>query len=141
MSALTFLGLIERSGNLAIGAESCTAAARSGKACLILTASDTGSGAMSKVSGIIRTYKVACVSLPCTKEEMGAAAGRGQAGIMAVLDAGMAAALAEKLELESPGSCSGVLDELRAAAEKVKRLRQEAVQHKRNSRRGRGQSR
>ncbi len=136
MSALTFLGLIERSGNLAIGVESCTAAARSGKARLILTASDAGAGAASKVSAIIRTYGVAGVSLPCTKAELGAAAGRGQSGIMAVLDVGMAAALAEKLEQEFPGACGGALEILRAAAEKAAQRRHEAARHKQNLRRG-----
>lgn len=135
MSALTFLGLALRAGRLVLGEETCGMAARAGKAKLILTASDAGRTAVTRAGNFSAAASCPNVSLPCTKEELGAALGRGSVGVAALTDTGLASAFMDKLAAEFDGFDEPAA-ELRRRAERARARRVEAERHEANIRRG-----
>ena len=136
MSCITFLGLAEKAGHLEIGDESCGMAARAGKAKVLLTASDAARNSLTRAANYAEDAKAPHVSLPFTKEELGAVVGRGTPGMLAVTDIGMASAFLSKLSSEVPGRYEDVAEILSAANKRAMERRKEAAQHKLNKRRG-----
>ncbi len=119
MSTLTFLGLCLKAGRLEIGEESCGAAARAKKARLVLSASDAAHGSLMRAENFAETARCPYAVLPFTKEELGAAVGRGTPGLLAVTDFGLAAAFLEKLSAECPGRYEEQTETARVAAERA----------------------
>ena len=136
MSAITFLGLMEKAGRLEVGEETCASVVRAGKSKLLLTASDASDGLVSKARRLSTGYNVPIISLPFTKVELGNALGRRMAGIIVSTDAGMSAAFASKLETEFPGTCTEQLGELQKQAQRMAQRRKEAERHRSNLRHG-----
>lgn len=135
-ASLTFLGLTLRAGKLEIGEESCGIAARAKKARVILTASDASQNSRTRAGNYCQDSKAPHVQLPFTKDELGAVVGRGQPGMLAITDIGMAAAFLDKLALEYPDSYSEQVSVLKAASERYARRLKEAQAHKKNIRLG-----
>ena len=136
MSCLTFLGLAVRAGCLEVGEDACTSLIRAGKAKLLLTASDVSDRLAFKVRKVCSGYNVPHIALPFTKDELGLAIGRSTAGVAAVSDIGMAAAFAQKLEAQVPGTCAQQLSILVAKRDRAEQRRKESKRHKENLRRG-----
>ncbi|MDR0917097.1 MAG: hypothetical protein LBN02_07950 [Oscillospiraceae bacterium] len=103
---LMFLGLIKRAGHLQVGDEAVQAAARSGRAKLIIAASDASDGSKRRAKGYADTCNVRFLSSPWTKHDFGVMLNRGGVAMMAVTDAGFAKSLSRKLEETDVGDSS-----------------------------------
>ena len=98
-----FLGIVKKSGRLAVGEEMVTSAAEIKKARLIITASDAGDYTTRRAITLSETKEIPHVTLEDTKLELGAITGRGTVAIAAIMDMGMAAGFIQKLNAESGG--------------------------------------
>ena len=130
--ALNYLALARKGGRVELGEEPVGAAARAGKAYLIVVASDAGDhtwrGAKSYAAGTQQqTLKVSF-----TKDELGLAIGRTSRAMAAFTDASLALAFAKALDKADPG----VTEALEAKAKRLRSRQQEAKAHQRNVRKG-----
>lgn len=135
-ASLTFLGLILKAGKLEIGEESCGIAARAKKARVILTASDASQNSRTRAGNYCQDSNAPHVMLPFAKSELGAVVGRGQPGMLAITDIGMASAFLDKLALECPDRYSEQVSVLKSASERYAQRLKEAQAHKKNIRSG-----
>ena len=92
---LRFIGLAKRAGKLESGADSVISALRTGKAKLLIAASDASPKTIRKVTENV-TYEVP-MFIFATMDELGTASGSPPRGIMAVTDNGFAEGLDKKL--------------------------------------------
>ena len=92
-NALGLLGIARRAGKLALGDEQCSIAVRDRKARALFTAQD----AAERTKSWAKSTGVPYLPLPITKAELGALTGRASVAQVAVLDVGIAAAVAQKL--------------------------------------------
>ena len=119
---LQFLGLIKKAGLLAVGGDAAAVAARTGKARLVVLASDASESARRRAAYMSKISRAPCITVPFTKFELGNVTGRGSPGTVAVLDAGLSARFAKGLATTNPdlyGEAAQSLDERsRAAASK-----------------------
>ena len=136
MSCLAFLGLTERAGKLVTGEESCGMAARARKTHAILLASDAGRSTCVRGENYAEAGHCPLVRLPYTKDELGAALGRGAVSMAAVTDIGMASAFMDKLSGEGPGTYDAPAAELKVKLHRAMERKKEARRHKENVRRG-----
>lgn len=136
MSCLSFLGLSEKAGRLVTGEESCGMAARAKKARVILLASDAGRSTQVRGANYAETGDCPLVRLPFTRNEVGAALGRGAVSMAAVTDIGLAAAFVDKLSAENPGAYEDPAAELQRTLTRAMERKKEAKRHKENVRRG-----
>lgn len=132
--ALNYLALARKGGRAELGEEPVGAAARAGKAHLILVAGDASDHTWRRAKSFAAGTDQQCLRLSCTKEELGFVIGRTSLAIAAVTDAELALALVSALE--QPQKHAAVLEVLSAKAQKQKKHRQEAKAHQRNLRRG-----
>jgi len=116
--ALSFLGLARKAGALEIGEESTGIAARSGKAVVLLSASDASENTLRRIYNFAADYGLPHLALPFTKDELGRALGAGSCAALALMNAGLAANFTEKLEAEFPGRFTQTLELLRLKAER-----------------------
>ncbi len=100
--ALSFLGLVKKAGALLTGEDGVSGAARSGKAALIMTASDTAGNTTKKALNLSVWGEVPHVRLPWDKDTLGELLDKRVCAILAVTDRGLAAAFAEKLAAQYP---------------------------------------
>lgn len=132
--ALNYLALARKGGRAELGEEPVGAAARAGKAHLILVAEDASDHTWRRAKSFAAGTDQQCLRLSCTKEELGFVIGRTSLAIAAVTDAELALALVSALE--QPQKHAAVLEVLSTKAQKQKKHRQEAKAHQRNLRRG-----
>ncbi len=113
--AFNFLGLCKKAGSLLTGEDGVGGAARSGKAQLIMTASDTAPNTSKKAANLADLSGAVFLRLPYDKDSLGELLNKNVCAIMAVTDLGLATAFAEKLtaEHETP-DYTEVLSALRA---------------------------
>ena len=95
--SLSLLSLARKAGLAELGEEPACNASASGKAKLILVASDASDHTWRKAKSLVSGKNQQLVRLPYTKDEMGFAIGRTSLAIAAITDAGMAASLVEAL--------------------------------------------
>ena len=122
------LGIAKKAGLLEIGDESVNHAARVRKAKVIMSACDASDGSKRRARGYAQTYGMVHLVLPSSKEELAAVIGRGAPGMLAILDAGLAAKYVSQLALEDAaqyGVAAGLLAE---KAERVIRRRTDMAQ-------------
>ena len=98
--AMGMLGLCKKAGALETGEDAIRAAARSGKAQLILAACDAGGGSAGRASAVSEWSETELIVLPYTREELGALLGKRVCAVMAITDIELAAGFAAKLALE-----------------------------------------
>ncbi len=132
----SLLGIAKKAGLLEIGEESVTNAARAGKAVVILSASDASDGSKRRAKALGAQYKAPHLVIPSTKSDLGAVIGRGLPGMLAVLDAGIAASYVSKLAKSDPEPYSDAASALNESAKRVLQRRREAKAHLRNKRSG-----
>ena len=89
---LNLLGLAQRAGRLASGGEAAEGCIRSGKAALVLLASDASEGTRKRYEDMARFRKVELCTV-LTKEKLGASIGKAERSAVAVADAGFAKAM------------------------------------------------
>ena len=130
--ALNYLALARKGGRADLGEEPVGGAARSGKAYVILVASDASDHTWRRAKAYAAGTDQQCVRLPYTKDEMGFAIGRTALAIAAITDVSMALAMAASL----PQPSEEVVQVLKAKAEKAKKRKAEAKAHQKNVRFG-----
>ena len=132
---LGLLGIARKAGYIEAGEEMVYTSVTSGKAKLVLTASDLGNSSKRKVKSMLRHSNVIWLEIPVTKEELGLAVGRGGTGIVSVTDVGIAASFTEKLT-DLGDNYEEAYEKLRDAAERKKQRSKEAAAHKANVKTG-----
>ena len=130
--ALNYLALARKGGMAELGEEPVGGAARSGKAYVILVASDAGDHTWRRAKALAAGTDQQAIRLPYTKDEMGMATGRTALAIVAVTDISMALALVSAL----PQPPADAVEVLKAKAEKAKKRKAEAKAHQKNVRLG-----
>ena len=132
--ALNYLALARKAGLAELGEEPVGAAARAGKAHLIVVASDASDHSWRRAKSFAAGTNQQCLRLGYTKDQLGQAIGRDALAMAAVTDAALALALVRSLEQpEKYGSETAVLEE-KVRREKQRRSEQKA--HQKNVRMG-----
>lgn len=131
---LNYLAIARKGGMAELGEEPVGAAARAGKAYVILVAGDASDHTWRRAKSFAAGTEQQCVRLEGTKEEMGAAVGRTSLAIAAITDVRLALALVQSLE--KPEQYQEALTILTAKAEKAKKRQAEARAHQRNVKKG-----
>jgi ribosomal protein L7Ae-like RNA K-turn-binding protein len=88
--AARYLGIARKAGYLEIGAENCGAAVRSGKAKLLLLASDASDNARQRAEGFIYGRNTPLAVLPDDKETLSGLTGTPNCAMLAFTDIGLA---------------------------------------------------
>ncbi len=94
--ALGLLGLACRAGRISGGSDAAEDAVRSGKAELVIIAEDTSANGKKAICDCCRHYGVKYITYS-TKAELGRAIGRELRTVVAVNDAGFAAAIEKRI--------------------------------------------
>ena len=130
--ALNYLALARKGGRVELGEEPVGAAARAGKAYLMVVASDAGDHTWRRAKSYAAGTEQQCIRLTYTKDELGMAIGRTSLAMAAFTDAALALAFAKAVEKPQ----AEVIAVLEAKAERLKSRQQEAKAHQRNVRKG-----
>ena len=99
---LNLLGMMRRANAITIGEDKAAEIVRSGKAKLLLLASDVSENAARKAENLANGRNVQLLSLPFSREELGAALGLGGCSVAAVTDLGFASAWMKLLAAQWP---------------------------------------
>jgi len=116
--SLALLGIAKKAGLLAIGSGDSAAAARRGKAVLLITASDASGGAVRRAEANALSCGARYIAVPYTRYELGNITGRGSPATIAFLDKGLADGFTDRLAEtgSTDGSAeTGFLDKLAKA--------------------------
>ena len=132
--ALNYLALARKGGMAELGEEPVSAISRTGKAYVILVASDASDHTWRRAKSFAAGTEQQCVRVNYTKDEMGFAIGRSALAIAAITDVQMALALVTALG--EPEKHKAVIEVLTAKAQKAKKRQAEAKAHKKNVRMG-----
>ena len=132
--ALNYLSLARKAGLAELGEEPVGAMCRTGKAYLVMVASDASEHTWRRAKSFVAGTEQQCLRLKATKEELGFVVGRQSLAIAAVTDPALALALVKSLG--EPEKHKQVLEVLEAKALKAKKRQSEAKAHKRNVRMG-----
>ena len=132
--ALNYLALARKAGLAELGEEPVGGAARSGKAYVIVVASDASDHTWRRAKAYAAGTQQQCIRLPYNKDEMGFAIGRESLAIAAITDCPMALALVQSLP--HPEKYANELAVLTEKAQKIKQRQKEAKAHKKNVRFG-----
>ena len=131
---LNYLSLARKAGVAELGEEPAGAAARAGKAYVLLAAGDCGDHTWRRAKSYAAGTDQQCVRLPFTKDEMGMATGRTSLALAAITDAALALALVQALpEQEKYAEAVAVLSQ---KVQRQKQRKKEAQAHKKNVRTG-----
>lgn len=131
---LGYLSLARKGGLAELGEEPVGAAARAGKAYVILVASDASDHTWRRAKSFAAGTEQQCVRADATKDEMGFAVGRTSLAIAAVTDVQLALALVKTLP-ETPANAQA-LQVLTQKAAKAKKRQAEEKAHRRNLKKG-----
>ena len=131
---MNYLSLARKAGKAELGEEPVGAAARSGKAYLILAAGNCSDHTWRRAKSYAAGTSQQCVRLPHSKDDMGMATGRQELSLAAITDAALALALLQSLPEQAKYA-----EAMQALTEKTQRLAQrkkEAQAHKKNVAKG-----
>lgn len=128
-SVLHLAGIARKAGKLEVGEEPVGAAARARQAKVILLAADAADNSVRRAGHFAQAGNTALVQLPCTKAEIGAAVGRTSCAMLAVTDAGLAAAMLKKLSQSDPERYGEAAAALEQKAAKVFQRQKEQRTH------------
>ena len=132
--ALNYLSLARKAGKAELGEEPVGAAARAGKAYLIVVAQDASDHTWRRAKSFAAGTEQQTLRLQTSKDELGLAIGRQSLAIAAITDAALALAMVKALEpTEATAQVKSVLE---AKAAKLAKRAQEAKAHQRNVRKG-----
>ena len=132
--ALNYLSLARKAGSAELGEEPVGGAARSGKAYLILAASDCGDHTWRRAKSFAAGTEQQAIRVPYTKDELGLATGRTSLALAAITDVALALALAKALP--QPEKYADAIAILTQKTERQKQRKKEATAHKKNVRFG-----
>lgn len=123
-NVLTMVGLALRAGRLAVGEEPVGAACRARDCRLLLLASDAADNTVRRAERFAQAGQCLAVTLPCSREELGAAVGRGFCAMAAVTDTGLAGAIAQRLAQRDPERYGETARRLEVKARRADQRRQ-----------------
>ena len=132
--ALNYLSLARKAGKAELGEEPVGAAARAGKAYLIVVAQDASDHTWRRARSFAAGTDQQTLRLRQTKDELGRSIGRESLAIAAITDAALALALVKALEPSE--ATAQVIAVLEAKAARLAKRAQEAKAHQRNVRKG-----
>lgn len=112
--AANYLGLMRKAGHIALGEYDAGAAARAGKACLLLLAQDASDNARKRAEGFAYTAQAPLLRLPYTKQALCERLGKTGCAIAAVTDLGLAKAFVSALAQADPEQYSNTAAALAA---------------------------
>lgn len=130
---LQLLGLAKKAGRLEIGEEPVGAVCRSRQARLVLLAADAAPNTRRRAAHFGQAGNVLWLEAPFSKSELGFILGRSSCAMLALTDAGFAAAAAEKLAARD-GRYGPAAQQLRARADQA--LQRQREQRRKNLRQG-----
>ena len=132
--ALNYLSLARKGGLAELGEEPVGAAARAGKAYLILVAQDASDHTWRRARSFAAGTEQQVLRLRQSKDELGQSIGRESLAIAAITDAALALAMVKALEpSEAAAQVKSVLE---TKAARIAKRAQEAKAHQRNVRKG-----
>ena len=132
--ALNYLALARKGSMAELGEEPVGDMARTGRAYLIMVASDASDHTWRRAKSFAAGTEQQCIRVRFTKDEMGFAVGRTALAIAAITDCALALALVNALG--EPEKYKTAIEVLSAKAQKLKKRQAEAKAHKRNVRMG-----
>ncbi len=132
--ALNYLALARKGGRAELGEEPVGAAARSGKAYLILAAADCSDHTWRRAKSYVAGTRQQCLRLPYTKDELGMAIGRQELAMAAITDAALALALVRALP--EPQKYAAVAEALADKSGKLAQRQKESQAHQKNVAKG-----
>ena len=132
--ALNYLALARKAGLAELGEEPVGAIARTGKAYVILVASDASDHTWRRAKSYAAGTEQQCIRVKFTKDELGFVIGRTSLAIAAITDVALALALVNALG--EPEKHKAVIEVLAGKTAKAKKRQAEAKAHKKNVRMG-----
>ena len=132
--ALNYLALARKAGCAELGEEPVGAMSRTGKAYLILVASDASDHTWRRAKSFAAGTAQQTLRVRFAKDEVGFAIGRTSLAIAAITDAALALALVQALG--EPEKHKAGLESLSEKAAKLKKRKDAAKAHKKNVRMG-----
>lgn len=135
-SVLHLLGLARKGGRVEVGEEPVGAAARARQARLILVAADAADNSLRRAQHFSQLGNTVCLQTPYLKGALGGAVGRSACAMLALTDAGLAAAVAKRLAAEDPGRYGQAAQALDEKAAKMLQRQRERHQHEKNIQQG-----
>ena len=133
---LRLLGLARKAGRLEVGEEPAGAACRSRQAKLLLLAADAAPNTRRRAAHFGQAGNVLWVEIPFDKSRLGLVLGRSSCAMAALTDAGLAAAVLEKLAARDPQAYGPAARQLREKADRVLQRQREQRRHEKNLRQG-----
>ena len=130
--SLNYLALARKAGKAELGEEPVGAAARAGKAYLVMVASDSSDHSWRRANSYVAGTEQCCIRLKQTKDELGQAIGRTSLAMAALTDASLALAFVKAMETPDPQ----VLTYLTEKSRRQEKRRKEAQAHRKNVRKG-----
>ena len=132
--ALNYLALARKGGRVELGEEPVGAAARAGKAYLIVVASDAGDHTWRRAKSYAAGTQQQTLKVSFTKDELGTALGTTSCAICAITDVRLAQALVKTLGDEE--KYAQLLQDLDVRVQRVEKRRAEEKAHRYNVRHG-----
>ena len=132
--ALNYLSLARKAGLAELGEEPVGAMCRTGKAYLVMVASDASDHTWRRAKSFVAGTEQQCLRLKATKEELGFVVGRQSLAIATITDVQLA--LAMVTALGEPEKHKLPLEVLTRKADHLKKRQAEAKAHQRNLRKG-----
>ena len=133
---LHLIGICNRAGDLAVGEEPVGAACRARDCRLILAAQDAADNTLRRVQHFAQAGQCLWITIPYSREELGAVSGRRVCAMAAVTDIGFACAIAERLRERDESRYGEIARRLEEKALRARRRRTEQRAHERKLRRG-----
>ena len=133
---LNYLALARKAGLVELGEEPVGAAARAGKAYLIVVAADAGDHSWRRAKSYTAGTQQQCIRLAQSKDELGQAIGRTSLAMAAFTDASLAVAFLKAMDKPNAEALSVLEDK----AKRLEARKKEAKAHQRNLRKGKKKS-
>ncbi len=130
--SLNYLALARKAGKAELGEEPVGAAARAGKAYLVIVASDASDHSWRRAKSYVSGTDQQCIRLKQTKDELGQTIGRTSLAMAALTDVSLALAFVKALE----NADAQVLAHLTEKSNRQEKRRKEAQAHRKNVRKG-----
>ena len=129
-SALHLLGIARKAGRVEVGEEPAGAACRARQARLLLVAADAADNSVRRAARFAEAGQVPWLKTPWDKGTLGGAVGRTACAMLALTDAGLAAALAEKLAQAHPEAAAAAEELSGKAARALQRQKEKRAHEK-----------
>ena len=132
--SLGLLAISRKGGNLALGEEAVGAAARAGRARLVLLAGDAGPHTVRRAKSFVAGTSQPLLTLAYDKDTLGDALGITSCAVAAITDVRLAQAFVKTLG--EPEKYADLLQELDVRVKRVEKRRAEEKAHRYNVRHG-----